>query len=105
MKLFISYARVDRRFCTQLVELLTEAHDVWYDERLYVGEKWWDAICRQINNCESFIYLISPDSLASEYCQKEFRLAVKLRKVIFPIIIQPCENIPSELSRYQYVDI
>ncbi|MCU0510953.1 MAG: SUMF1/EgtB/PvdO family nonheme iron enzyme [Anaerolineae bacterium] len=103
MKLFISYARVDQGFCTQLIELLADAHDVWYDQRVYVGSNWWNEICREIAHSEGFVYLLSPDSLKSEYCQKEYRRAVAARKIIFPVLIVPCELSP-ELNQIQYVD-
>ena len=35
MRLFVSYARVDKPYCIQIVDTLS-AHDVWFDERLYV---------------------------------------------------------------------
>ena len=43
MRLFISYARVDKPYCKQIIDLL-DMHDVWYDHRLHIGQKWWDEI-------------------------------------------------------------
>ncbi|MDQ7034563.1 MAG: hypothetical protein Q9P01_06930 [Anaerolineae bacterium] len=34
-------------------------HELWYDERLYAGEDWWEEILRRLEWCEGFIYLIS----------------------------------------------
>jgi hypothetical protein len=104
MRLFISYARVDKRFCTQIVELL-EAHEVWFDQRLYVGDKWWEVICDKIDRYDGFIYLLSPDSQNSVFCQKEFKLALNKGKYIFPVLIYPCEGLSPELRALQHVDM
>jgi formylglycine-generating enzyme required for sulfatase activity len=105
MKLFISYARVDKPYCVQIAETLDGAHEYWYDQRLYVGQDWWKEILSHLDWCEGFIYLMSPESLASEYCQKEYRLAVTTGKLIFPVLIHPETNIPERLKQLQYADL
>ena len=60
MRLFISYARVDKPYCQQIVDIL-DVHNVWYDHRLYAGQNWWDEILRQLALCEGVVYLISPE--------------------------------------------
>jgi hypothetical protein len=37
--------------------------------------KWWEEIQKRIAWCDGFIYLLSPESIESEYCQKEFKIA------------------------------
>jgi tetratricopeptide (TPR) repeat protein len=105
MRLFISYARADRPICSRIIDILEEGHQAWYDERIYIGEKWWEAIVKRIAWADGFIFLISPRSIASIHCQKEFRLAELRKKHIFPVLIEPVAHIPEGLSRYQYVDI
>ncbi len=104
MRLFISYARVDKPYCKQIIDLL-DIHDVWYDQRLHIGQKWWDQIIYRLNWCDGFLYLLSPDSVASEYCRREFDLAVSLKKHIFPVLIHKDTEIPGTLSQYQYSDL
>ena len=83
MRLFVSYARVDRPFCVQIVDMLDDGrHDVWFDHRIQVGQDWWQAITHEVTECDGFVYLISPESVASEYCQKELNLAMSNRKPI-----------------------
>ena len=103
MRLFISYARVDKYYCTQIVEIL-DVHDVWYDRRIHAGQQWWDEIQRRLEWCDGFIYLLSPDSVASEYCQKEFALALSMGKHIFPVLIQARTPIPDAMGHIQYAD-
>ena len=58
MRLFISYARVDKPYCMRIVDILADVHMVWYDHRIKVGQDWWDEIQRAIADCEGFVYLI-----------------------------------------------
>jgi len=104
MKLFISYARVNMPFCQKLVQLL-EAHEVWYDQKISGGQNWWQTILEKIEWCEGFIYLLSPDSIQSEHCEKECRLALKMGRVVIPVIIQSRTLSPQYLMHIQYVDL
>jgi hypothetical protein len=104
MRLFISYARVDRPFCEQIVQTLEAAHEVWYDKRLHAGKKWWDQITARLAWCDGFVYLLSPESVASEYCQKEYAVARSEGKPIFPVMIRARTDIPDDLLEIQYVD-
>lgn len=104
MRLFISYARIDKPYCIQIVENL-DVHETWYDQRLHAGKDWWKEILRRLDWCEGFIYLLSPDSISSEYCQKEFKLAQDLGRYIIPVLIHPDTEIPEALANIQYVDL
>ncbi len=104
MQLFISYARVDKRYCQQIVNLL-DMHDIWYDQRLYAGQRWWEEIVNRLEQCQGFVYLLSPESIASEYCQKEFAVARSLGKHVFPILIHPRTKIPDTVKEYQCADL
>lgn len=104
MRLFISYARVDKYSCTQIVDILN-VHEVWYDTRMHVGQHWWSQIQSRLEWCDGLIYLLSPDSVASKYCQREYAIARSLGKVIFPIVIHPNAPIPPELAHLQAVDM
>ena len=77
MRLFVSYARVDKPLCKQVVERLSDVHDVWYDKRLHAGMDWWEEIQERLAWCDGFVYLLSPESVKSEYCQREFVIAVE----------------------------
>ena len=104
MKLFISYARVDKPYCIQIVDTL-DVHDIWFDQRLQAGQNWWKEILRRLDWCEGFVYLLSPDSVSSEYCQKEFELARNLGRYIFPVLIHPNTPMPDSLKGVQYADL
>jgi hypothetical protein len=104
MRLFISYARVDKPYCQQIIDTL-DVHDVWYDHRLHAGQKWWTEIVARLSWCEGFVYLLSPDSINSKYCQQEFQIAQKLGKHIFPVMIHARTPLPEALEHFQYADL
>jgi formylglycine-generating enzyme required for sulfatase activity len=104
MKLFISYARVDKPYCVQIIDTL-DVHEVWYDQRLHAGQQWWSEIQRRLNWCDGLVYLLSPDSIRSEYCQREFHIARSLGKHIFPVLIHSGAQIPDDLANIQYADL
>jgi hypothetical protein len=97
MRIFISYAHVDMPFCKQLVNML-EAHEVWFDQNLRGGEDWWQKILEKLDWCESLLFLLSPESFDSQYCEKEAKLALKMGKTVIPIIIQQRTPVPQYLK-------
>lgn len=103
MKLFVSYARVDKPYCVQIVSALGR-HDIWYDQRLYAGTNWWHEIYRRLEWCEGFLWLLSPESLRSTACQREFNLAHSLGRIVFPLLIHPEVELPAALRDIQHVD-
>lgn len=101
MRLFICYARDDKASCNQLVKRI-DTHDLWYDDALVAGEDWWQMILQQIDACDCFIYLLSPKSVASFHCRREFDVAVRLNKQIIPLkISKDLTEIPAFLANIQ----
>lgn len=103
MKIFVSYSRADKPSILELVQAL-KIHDVWFDDRLNVGQEWWNEIERQIAASHCFMYVLSPESLSSEYCQKEWVVARRLGKPIAPVLLKPT-SVPDELSKLQIIDL
>ncbi len=97
MQLFVSYSRVDQPHCLAIVDLL-RAHDVWFDHKLYGGDKWWDEIDRQLELCEGFVYLLSNESVSSKYCIREYEIAVERGKQIIPVFVRARTQIPERLK-------
>ena len=104
MRIFVSYARVDKPVCHQVAQLLN-IHEVWFDQRLYAGQNWWREILDRLNWCEVFIYLLSPESVSSTYCRREFQIAVASNKAILPVLIDDKTPLPEELREVQYADL
>jgi hypothetical protein len=106
-RIFISYNRVDKAITKRLADLLSHAYDhVWYDTaRLVGGDEWWAKIVAEIQNCDHFIYLLSPESVASEWCQKELAEAQKLGKHIIPVRVRARTDTPEALKKIHCIDM
>ncbi len=104
MKIFVSYAREDKPFCIRIIETL-HAHEVWYDQRLYAGQDWWKEIRRRLAWCEVFVFLLSPESVASRNCLRELAIARKLKRDIIPVLIDSETVLPEAMRAWHYVDL
>jgi hypothetical protein len=105
MKLFISYARVDRPLCKQIADHLEDIYDVWYDKKLLGGQDWRNEIFKQLADSEIFVYLLSPESVSSPHCQEELSVAQELDIRLLPVLIQARTSIPENLLHIQYTDL
>ncbi|MBZ0307211.1 MAG: toll/interleukin-1 receptor domain-containing protein, partial [Anaerolineae bacterium] len=72
MKIFVSYRSINRALVEGLISDLKDMeHEVWYDQELEGGQKWWDNILHQIRAAELLIFAMTPQSLESRPCQLE----------------------------------
>ena len=72
------------------------------------GQRWQAELKKAGERCSAIVVLISPDWVASRWCQTEFLLASMLGKLIFGVIISPTpySDLPIELTaHYQLADI
>ncbi|MBD1869132.1 toll/interleukin-1 receptor domain-containing protein [Cyanobacteria bacterium FACHB-471] len=85
---FISYSRRDKAFVEKLDAALRSLNRApWVDwEDIYKGEEWWKAIQRGIESANTFIFVISPDSVASAVCRDEVTYAAECNKRFLPIV-------------------
>lgn len=105
MKIFVSYTYADKWQVKQIAEILENGgHDLWYDHRIIVGHDWKQAQLKAIMDCDSYLWLLSPESVRSEWCLWEFAEAVKANKPIIPVLIQRNTPIPPVLQQRQYAD-
>ncbi|MCJ7432506.1 MAG: toll/interleukin-1 receptor domain-containing protein, partial [Anaerolineales bacterium] len=66
--IFISYSRNDIIFAGKIVQALAENNlATWIDwKSIPKGEDWEQEIYRGIEDADAFLFLISPDSVASQ---------------------------------------
>ncbi len=100
MKLFISYSRFDKPWVTELWQKLRneDGHDAWMDKQIVPASDWWHSIQSAIEDCECFIFVMSPQAVDSIYCLAEFRYALSLNKPILPLMLRECKP-PREISK------
>src|SRR5689334_19901866 len=91
---FISYSRKDKEFVEHIhSSLIEQKRDVWVDwEDIPRGIDWLKEIYRGIEAADTFIFVTSPDSLASEICNLELTHALKNSKRIVPVLRQDIEE-------------
>ena len=107
-QIFLSYSRVDRRFVEALADKLRRiyGHDnVWFDEGLHGGDIWWEEILEQIASRDIFIYVLSNDSVQSDYCQAEFTEARRLQKQIITVQARDRTGLTDELGDIHYINM
>ena len=104
MKIFISYAHDDRSVIDQLADILRKGgHDIWYDDRLVGAKSWKAQLLSQIKASDCFLYALTPQSVASEWCQWEFAQAVHAGKPIVTVLLEEM-TLTGVLNDHQYVD-
>jgi WD40 repeat protein len=88
----VSYRRLPGD--TAFVDRLQEALRAW-DKRLWVDRTdiepaadSWTRIARGIRAAKAFIFVITPESVVSEQCQRELDAAANLNKLIIPVALR-----------------
>jgi hypothetical protein len=105
--IFISYAREDAAFVTRLNQALVERRrDVWVDlDDILPTAEWELEIFRGIEEADAFIFVISPDSVASAMCVREATHAAAHNKRVVPILRRDVEwqATPAPVSTRQWL--
>jgi WD40 repeat protein len=105
---FISYAREDDAFARMLCDALTaQGRDVWADwDGIPLGATWDAEIARGIEEADAFLFILSPDSVASVECGRELTRAVEQAKRLFPLLYRAVEpgDAPAALRPVQWTD-
>jgi len=108
-KLFVSYSRRDSVVARKLIESLRSIEqDVWVDwEAIPPAVDWLEQIFRGIEEADAFIFLISPDSIASEVCKVEIGRAALNNKRIIPIVLRdvPPKDTPESIRKLNWTFI
>ena len=102
---FVSYSRRDQTFVKQLVADLHKNNiPIWFDqESIVAGTRWDDAIEKGLVDASHLIFVMSPNSIVSEYVKDEVDTAMDNNKVIVPVLLQDVK-LPLRLRRIQYTD-
>jgi TIR domain len=85
---FISYSRHDGALVARLVEALqARGKDVWVDVgEIRDAEVFPAALRMAVEQSDGFLFVISPESVASRYCEQEVAHALELNKRIVPLL-------------------
>ena len=109
LKVFISYARENRRAKDKLIEYLIGMQregliSTWHDNEIIAGDRWREEIFdTNLPSSDLLLYLISASSLHSENCNRELGIALEenIRPIL--IILEDCDWKNYKVSNVQTV--
>lgn len=92
--IFISYGREDQAFVHYLYQALAARNrEVWVDWRnIPLTEDWLAQVYAGIEAADTFLFIISPDSVRSDACSLEIGHAVEHNKRLVPILHRPVQS-------------
>lgn len=105
-RVFVSHSHKDNSWCEGFVAgLKHNGLDVWYDrEGLYVGAEWVKTLEKELQGRDTYLIVLTPDSWASEWVQRELSLALGQRKQIIGVICKPTQ-VSGFITNYQLLDV
>lgn len=108
-QVFLAHADSDDAIAEQIRRsLMRYGLTTWVNNiDIQTGTIFQEAIQRGIEEADNVVYVISPASLKSEYCQQEIQYALSLNKRIIPVLARPidADQMPPELANIQYIDL
>ena len=105
--LFISYSRKDKDFVRRLDESLkSRGREAWVDwEDIRPTEDFMQAIHSAIEGVDTFVFVLTPDSVASVVCGREIAHAVAHNKRMVPIVARDvnADTVPEPLAKLNWI--
>src|SRR5438034_6936001 len=106
-EVFISYSRKDKEFVRRLdEELKRRDREAWVDwEGIPPGDTWEKTIYGAIEATHTLIFVLTPDSIASQVCGKEIAHAAANNKRLVPIVHRDvaADKVPKALGELNWI--
>src|SRR5205823_7749445 len=106
-QIFISYSRKDGEFVHRLdEELRRRGREAWVDwEGIRALENWEETIYAAIEGADTFIFVLTPDSVASEICGREIKHAAALNKRMVPLVARDlkADTVHESLAKLNWI--
>src|SRR5688572_23847458 len=105
-RVFLSYSRRDALVARRVVTALEGRRvDAWVDwEDIPPSADWWREVCAAIEATDAFVFLISPESVASRVCTDEVLHAVRHGKRLIPVVCHDIGELPSALGAVRRIN-
>jgi WD40 repeat protein/type IV secretory pathway VirB10-like protein len=107
-EVFISYSRKDSDFARHLNTTLQEAgKTTWFDqESISTGVDFEKEIFKGIDSADTFLFVLSPDAVESEYCEREVNYALEQGKRFITVLQRETEpaTMPTALRTINWID-
>jgi tetratricopeptide (TPR) repeat protein len=108
---FICYSSAEAgQFSARLATALSSGSPpfpVWLDQwgEIRPGYDWDDQLAEAIRSCASLIFVMTPDSVASNsVCKNEWTRALKYKKPVIPLLLDRAAELPFRLDPRERVD-
>ncbi|TXT20660.1 MAG: hypothetical protein FD134_2863 [Gallionellaceae bacterium] len=111
LRVFVSYSHQDELYLAELEKHLTTLKrekliSTWHDRKIVPGQEWEKAIDGALQDSDVYVFLISPDFVASEYCiEKEVSVALEKHNsgqaIAIPIVVRSVDWLSTPLGRIQ----
>ncbi|MDW7691241.1 TIR domain-containing protein [Flammeovirgaceae bacterium SG7u.111] len=109
-EVFISYSRKDSDFARKLNRALQETGRItWFDqESIASGVDFDQEIFKGIERCQTFLFVISPDAIASSFCERELKHAADFHKRFIPIFLRESDKyqeiLPQSFQNIEWIE-
>jgi len=107
-EVFLSYSRKDGDFARRLnLSLQAAGKTVWFDqESIATGVDFEAELYKGIDGADNFVFVLSPDSVESPYCEDEVNYALSQGKRIFTVLCRAMdpETLPAALRTINWLD-
>ncbi|MEM1135721.1 MAG: TIR domain-containing protein [Bacteroidota bacterium] len=108
IEVFVSYSRTDGDFARKINEQLQlNGKTTWFDqESIAEGADFQKEIEKGIETSDNFLFIISPEAVASEHCANEVAYASQLNKRFVTIYYRETDPkiMPPELAAVQWIN-
>lgn len=94
--IFVSYSHKDSDIVVQIVKILKESSgkEVWFDHKLRGGENYFSVIANQIIANKYFVFIVSNNSIESDWCLRELEFAASEKRHIIAIWLDNIDIAP-----------
>jgi TIR domain len=107
--IFISYSRRDSEFVGRLADALqARGKDVWVDiDDIRDAEEFPEALRAAVAESDGFVFVITPDSVESSFCDQEVAHALELGKRIIPLELRKVadQQIPDAIRVRNWIPV
>ncbi|WP_254446994.1 CHASE2 domain-containing protein [Dolichospermum sp. UHCC 0259] len=108
LDVFVSYSNADADFARKLNDTLQiQNKTTWFDqESIISGSEFAEELYKGIELSNNFLFIISPNSISSNYCATEVEYAVKMNKRIVTLLYLPVDinSLHPALAKVQWID-
>lgn len=108
-EVFLAYTDENRATAAQIRNSLQRVgFTVWTNTTdIQVGAEFQQVIDRGIEEADNIVYLLSPATVSSPWCQHELEYALSLNKRVIPVLVEAIapNQIPLGIRNLQYIDL